>query len=32
MLPNIRNLREISRRCQTGEPLPNDLSAWLDAI
>ncbi|HEX7007492.1 MAG TPA: hypothetical protein VF274_10145 [Alphaproteobacteria bacterium] len=29
MLPNIRNLREISRRCQTGEPLPQELSAWL---
>jgi hypothetical protein len=31
MLPNIRNLREISRRCQTGQPLDADLAIWLGA-
>ena len=29
MLPNIKNLREISRRCQTGQPLDPDLAVWL---
>jgi hypothetical protein len=29
MLANINNLREIARRCQTGEPLSNNLSLWL---
>lgn len=31
MLPEIENLREIARRCQTGEPLDHDLSRWLGA-
>ncbi|SRR5258706_1418381 len=29
MLTTIDNLREIARRCQTGEALSNDLASWL---
>jgi hypothetical protein len=29
MLRAIENLREVARRCRTGEPLPASLSAWL---
>ena len=29
MLTTIDNLREIARRCQTGEALGNDLASWL---
>ncbi len=31
MMMTIDNLREIARRCRSGEPLPTDLSAWLGA-
>ena len=29
MISNIANLREIARRCRTGEPLSSNLSLWL---
>lgn len=29
MISNIANLREIARRCRTGEPLSHNLSLWL---
>jgi len=29
MLTTIDNLREIARRCLSGEPLPSGLSSWL---
>ena len=29
MLPEVRNLREIAERCQSGRPLGEDLSRWL---
>lgn len=31
MLASIRNLREISQLCSTGEQLPPELSMWLGA-
>lgn len=29
MLPTIRHLSEIARRCKEGQPLPAELSVWL---
>ena len=29
MLSSIENLREITRRCHSGEPLDRDLAVWL---
>ena len=31
MLCEVRNLREIARRCQSGEPLGDELGRWLGA-
>ena len=28
-MTTIENLREVARRCRTGEPLPAELAAWL---